>query len=227
MRSVGFLLVWSMTMVISYSPGQSRIFREMKEKYSDKMAVYLKYHRDILIDIQNDSIQVFSTQSNDLLNLNEQAKVLAQEKVHTSHLVSLIDIQAKTLVPNGKRYKEIAVENFEETDDRARGVFYDDSKSVIFVFPGVQPGSRSILDYTTRINDPRFLTSFYFGSFIPVEESKLTIKVNKKISLNFKVFNQDQHEIEFTTEEKGDFLIYQWKARELPSISLEDAALTG
>jgi len=185
------------------------------------MAVYLKYHRDILIDIQNDSIQVFSTQSNDLLNLNEQAKVLAREKVHTSHLVSLIDIQAKTLVPNGKRYKEIAVENFEETDDRARGVFYDDSKSVIFVFPGVQPGSRSILDYTTRINDPRFLTSFYFGSFIPVEESKLTIKVNKKISLNFKVFNQDQHEIEFTTEEKGDFLIYQWKARELPSISLE------
>ena len=220
---IALCLFFTVEIAISHAQGL-RLWKEMKAKYPDEMAVYLKHNKQISIYIEDDSIKVTSHRNYDLLHLNEQSNVLAQEKVFTSHFVKLIDLQAKTLVPNNNRYKTLTVNNFMEMDERTFGVFFDDSRSQSFVFPGIEPGARSIHEYSVEIIDPRFLTTFYFGSFVPIEESKLTILVDKRISLKYELLHGDGQPIQFSKKEKGGTIEYEWKATDLESFTLESNA---
>ena len=205
------ILFLGLLLLPNFTLGQAeRLFRQMKEKYPDKTAVYLERNKSIDISFSGESLEVIASRSDDLLFLNQQATALASDKVFSSHLNQLISIEAKTLVPNKNRYTEIKVTNFVEKDETSSGIFYDDSKSTSFVFPAVQPGARALVNYTSKVSDPRFLTSFYFASFVPVERSELIIRAPKNLKLNFQLMNGDGYDIAFNQETKGDFVIYNW-----------------
>ncbi len=199
----------------------NRLFSQMKDKYPDKTAVYLERNKSVDFYFSDDAIQVRSTRSDDLLFLSEKATALAQDKVYSSHLNELKTIEAKTLVPNKNRYTEVQVENFIEKDETSSGIFYDDSRSTSFVFPAVQPGARGILKYTSQVTDPRFLTSFYFGSFVPVERSELMIRAPMNVKLNFKLMNAEGYDIQHSRKTEGDHVIYTWTANGLKNLSYE------
>ena len=45
------------------------LLEQMQEKYDDENAVFLKYKREVVIDLVNDSLQVKSQQFYDMLHL--------------------------------------------------------------------------------------------------------------------------------------------------------------
>jgi len=127
-------------------------------------------------------------------------------------------------VPDGRKYKTVNVERYTEKDDSNSGVFYDDSKLTFFVYPAVQPGARTIKEYTKEITDPRFLTAFYFGSGLPTEQSQLSIALDKDVELSYRLMNAENLNVDFKQEEKNGRVIYTWTASEVEKMQSEPRA---
>jgi hypothetical protein len=197
------------------------LLNKMRKRYPNEKAIYLTFNREVSIDIVNDSIKVSSKYFYDMLHLNEQSNIFASDKIFTNHFTKAVDIDAKTLAPDKKRYRVVPVSNFSEKSEISEGIFYDDSKSISFVYPSVTPGARTSLNYMLKYSDPRFLSAFYFGSFLPVINSSLKIKVDKKVQLDFKLMNCDSINLEYEHDGNGNYNTYIWNATDLSGFNHE------
>lgn len=201
---------------------EAQQLEEMRQKYPQDKAVFLEQRQEVLLDMVGDSIRVVSKHYSDMLHLADKTSNYAINKVYVSHFYKLLKIDARTLIPAGKSYKPKKVSDFSEKFEISSGIFYDDSKSVSFMYPAVEPGVRTVLDYTEEITDPRFMHSFYFGSFIPVEKAELVLTVHKNIDITHQLFHMNSKDLEFSKTDKGKYTIYRWKASNLPAFSREE-----
>lgn len=199
-------------------------FDTYKAKYPDMIGVMLKHHEQVDLRLDGDSILVEERDYREILHLRENARLLGEDQVYSSLFRQKKNLEAYTLVPEKKKFRKVAVEQFTEKDEQSSGVFFDDTRVTFFQYPSVQAGAITVKDYTTTITDPRFLTSFYFSSFIPTEEATLEIVADKEIHINYLAQNTEGFEIDFSQEEKGDRVIYRWTARSLEKMDTENDA---
>jgi hypothetical protein len=203
--------------------GQSAVnLSDYQSRYPENNAIYLDYLKEITIDMEGDSIKIHSEQLERVLHLNSNSRYLARDKVFSSFFVKTKSIDAQTIVPQGSEFTIMKVEDFLEKDESSSGVFYDDSKSTNFIFPGIKPGSITQLKYQQQILDPRFLNSFFFQSFIPIEKAQLVLKVDKNISIAYKMFHQGNLEIDFSESKKGKYTIYKWTSKNVKAVKYEE-----
>jgi transglutaminase-like putative cysteine protease len=197
----------------------AQLVAEMKKQFPGEKAVYLEQRQDLTVEIRNDSVQVLARHHDDMLHLDEQSGMYAKDQVPSSHFSRLLKLEARTLVPGEKadRYKTVRVSDFHETFDTQAGVFFDDTRTTSFVFPGVTPGARTITDFTVRHPDGRFVHPFFVGSYVPVRHAELTITAPKGVRIGYKVFQGEKANIQYTEQAKGDQIIYRWTAENLPS----------
>lgn len=200
------------------------LLQQMKQKYPDQKAIFLEHSRQVTIDWVGDSLRVTASQYYDMLHLNDQSNIYAQEKVYSSHFARLLDIKAKSLIPGRRKYKAIEVKSFARKSDISSGIFYDDAESVTFTFPAVESGVRTTLSYQSLFTEPTFLNAFHFGSYIPVVNSKLTLKVHKKVEIATKFFHLDSLSIKKEESINGEYRIYQFSAENVAAIESESDA---
>ena len=184
--------------------------------------MYLEYRQDLTISLKGDSVQVLARHHYDMLHLDAQSAMYANDKVYSSHFSRLQKLEAQTMVPVGNGYKAVRVTSFKEKFEMQPGVFFDDTRSTTFSFPAVAPGARTVSDYTVRLPDARFLMPFYVGSYVPTRHAELTITAPKSVKISYKIFHAEQTPIAFTTQEKGGSVVYRWTADNLPSPPRED-----
>ena len=188
------------------------------KKYPDHNAVMLKDHESISIDIEKDSLKIVQDVTNEILYLNDKAHFFNAGKVHYSYFSRLLELEAKTLVPEkNNKYKTMKVQEFSETGETSATVFFDDSRSKSFVYPGLQKGAKTILDYKKQIIDPHLFTMFYFGAQFPVASSRLTVRTSKDVKLKYKTFNTEKLKIEYSTNDKGKYIEHVWEMKNVDS----------
>ena len=202
-------------------------FDTYKAKHPEEMAVYLQLNQSVTIDLEGDSISLDVEEYSDLLHLDERSKALSKDKVYLTGFRKLTRLEAKTLIPNRNKYKEIIIDDFVEKDEVSAGIFYDDFKSISFVYPSISPGVRTVLNQAESITNPRFVSPFYFGSFLPVTSTKLEVKVHKNINLKYKTFHTEEIDLQFKKETKGDYIIYSWACKNLDSYESEPGTPSG
>jgi len=183
-------------------------------RYPGEIAVFLNYQEDVKIDMIGDSVVVESKIYRDMLHMNDQSDIFAKSRIYTSHFIQVSDINARTLVPYKKKYKTLNVKEFNESNDDL-SVFFDDTKYISFIFPGVQTKARTILEYRESITDPHFLSGFYFTSYVPIIEARYTIRHHKSIKIETQIFNPDPHII-FEEKTDGDYIIKSWQLKNIP-----------
>ncbi|MBD2770466.1 DUF3857 domain-containing protein [Hymenobacter sp. BT664] len=195
----------------------SQLVVAMKKQYPGEKAVYLEMRQDLTVEIRNDSVQVLARHHADMLHLDEQSATYANDRVYSSHFNRLQKLEARTLVPNGEKFKTLRVSEFKDKFEMQAGVFFDDTRSTSFSFPAITPGARTVTDYTVRHVDARFVMPFFVGSYVPVRHAELTITAPKGVRIGYKIFHADPATIAYTKEEKGGQVIYRWTANNLPS----------
>ena len=195
----------------------SQLVTEMKKQYPGEKAVYLEMRQDLTVEIRNDSVQVLARHHADMLHLDEQSAMYANDHVFSSHFNRLQKLEARTLVPNGEKFKTVKVTDFKDKFEMQSGVFFDDTRSTSFSFPAITPGARTVADYTVRHVDARFVMPFYMGSYVPVRHAELSITAPKGVRIGYKTFHAENTAIKYTKEEKGSQVIYRWTADNLPS----------
>jgi transglutaminase-like putative cysteine protease len=195
-----------------------------KKKYPDADAVFLKKKENARVFFEKDQLKVESVTAEQMLVLTENGVNYGERKVSENFFVKVEELKAHSLEPDGKKYKKKEVTEFKKQTDVSDASFYDDGSTTTFIFPGLVPGTKTEMTYREIINEPRFFGATYFSSYIPVEEFEYTVEFPKSVTVNYKLFNTENINIEFTKEEKKKTNIFTWKSRNLPKIKSESAA---
>jgi hypothetical protein len=164
----------------------------------------------ITIEVNSLGLEINQEFVEEDLYLNESATYNSKNSLNFSTFFELNEIQAATLSFENNEYVEKKVEKFTEKDELNQS-FYDDTKSLNFVYPNLKKGSKSKLRYSQKIKNPRFLTPFYFGDYYPIKKNKVTIIADKEVNLEFRKFNISDTQIKFTKEKKRRKIIYTWE----------------
>lgn len=216
------LLLLGLKSFAQYSPE----FYTYREKYPNAHFVRLNQETNVSLKLKNDALEIVQEITREDLYLDETAtRGGSKESVDFSSFFQLQDIEAASYIYDGRDYKELEVENFKEKDE-LEGSFYDDSKTLNFIYPNLAKGSKSKLVYSEKVKNPRFLSPFFFGDFFPVVNNKFTITADKDIHLKFKVFNADSLDISYSEEERWGNRIYTWELKNIDEYEYEDGAPT-
>lgn len=232
--SVGLrCLAWVLPLALRLGAAQAQAVppvAALQKEYPGQQATYLDLRTDLTVEIRRDSVQVLARHHHDMLHLGEESAGYAYDQVYSSHFSRLQKLEARTLAPipgTPDKYKTLKVTAFKNKADVQDGIFFDDTRTTSFSFPAVGPGARTITDYAVLHPDARFLLPFYFGSYVPVRHSELTITAPKGVVINYKLFNVGKLPIKFTKQEQGGSVVYRWTADNLPAATRDADAPKG
>ncbi|MDI3521152.1 DUF3857 domain-containing protein [Anaerophaga thermohalophila] len=195
--------------------GEEPDFSQLKKKYGSYNAVIpnVEYFYDF--DVKKDSLKVSFSEKRQMVILNQHAKSFTNDEIYYSSFTSLGEHSAYTLVPDGRRYREIEVQVFKETSDMSDYVFYDDSKRLNFSYPSLQQGAITNLEYTLLYTDPRFIRKSFFQSYVPVVKAKVTARVHRDVQIGHKLFNTDGIDIKYNRYSKGKYTYHEWEVADV------------
>jgi transglutaminase-like putative cysteine protease len=197
------------------------VVTSLNAQYSTEFLKYSKLHpEDARIRLQQETVITIEATKEGLeinqefleedLYLNEAATYNSKNRLNFSAFFELNEIEASSFSFENNEYVEKKVDKFTEKDELNTS-FYDDTKSLNYVYPNLKKGSKSILKYSQKIKNPRFLMPFYFGEYYPIKKNKITIIADKGVNLEFRKFNISDDKIKFTKEEKRKQTIYTWE----------------
>lgn len=181
-----------------------------KAKYPDESVVYLDHRTDLFIDIVDGELEVLSDIYERRLFLDNLGSSYSKEEISFSGFYEVSDIEAYTQIPNGKRYKKAKVTEFSEKDELSNEIFHDDIKTINFYYPELQAGAITNLKYREAIKEPRFINSFFFGNFIPIEHAAYTIVCDENVELEVKYFHTSAEELNFKKSSRKGKTTYSW-----------------
>ncbi|WOD44797.1 DUF3857 domain-containing protein [Hwangdonia lutea] len=204
---------------------ESKEFNLYKKLYPNAKAVRLNQQTTVRIKLDAETINITQEFLEEDLYLDESANYSSKKALNFSSFFELDKVEASSFTYTDGKYKEVEVTDFKEKDEMDQS-FYDDTKSLNFIFPNLQKGSKSVLKYSEIVKNPRFLSPFYFGDFSPIINNKVTIIVDKNINLSFKEFNTDTLNIAFNKEEKRNTVTYTWELKNMDEYDYETNAPT-
>lgn len=193
----------------------------LKTKYPDEHIIRLTSKQFIDISLDNEQLRISQTIEKEDLLLSDTAQFATEGSVDYSSFFQLEEIEASTLVYDGKKYREYEVEDFVRKDEINES-FYDDTKSVNFLYPKLAKGAKKKLSYTTLITNPRFLPTIFLGNVFPLNNQTIEIAVDKDINLRFEKFNLEGVNVRFRESEKRGRKIYTWELDNQEAFDLED-----
>lgn len=186
---------------------------KIRSEYPDANAILLKKTGAFKIFMEDNALKGIYKDHEEMVINKETGIEYRSKSVPSSNFIEASDIKAYTLIPNGKKYKKMEVEKIEKKDDQDMNVFFDDQKLYSFTYPSAQVGAILNLDYTLTYKEPRFLGNHFWVNYIPDLNNELKISVQKNIHIQYKLFNADGLDLDFTKEEKGSETIYTWKSK--------------
>lgn len=199
---------------------ESPEFVKYKAKYPDARRVRLLEETTFKIYREGDSIRIEREYYEKDLYLDETANYGSKKSISYSSFYTIEDLEASSYQFEDGDYEEYEVSEFKERDE-LEDSFYDDARSINFIFPNLKKGSMSELSYTEHILNPRFLNNLYFGDYFPLEHVKVTLIVDEEIQMEFLRFNTETIDLNFTQQKKRGRNIYTWEAKEVPEFEYE------
>ncbi|WP_346881949.1 transglutaminase-like domain-containing protein [uncultured Algibacter sp.] len=204
---------------------ESEEFNLYKKLYPNSNSVRINQETKVTINIDSDKIYITQEFIEEDLYLDESAKNNAKKSLHFSSFFELKGVEASSFNYENGKYRELKVKEFKEKDELNKS-FYDDSKSLNFLYQNLKKGSKSRLKYSENVKNPRFLSPFYFADFSPIASNKVTIIADKNINLTFKEFQTENFDIKFHKEEKRNTNIYIWELKNTAKYKYEPNAPT-
>lgn len=204
---------------------ESSEFNLYKNLYPNSNSVRLNQKTTVTISLNANDLNITQEFLEEDLYLDESANYNSKKALYFSSFFELEKVEASSFSFVDGKYKEIEVTDFKEKDEFNQS-FYDDSKSLNFIFPNLKKGSKSILKYKENVKNPRFLSPFYFGDLYPIVNNKVTIITDKNIDIIFKEFNTENLDISFKKEEKKNTITYSWEVKNIDEYKYEENAPT-
>ncbi len=196
---------------------------QTKKKYPNDNAITVLKKTNIEFYKKKGTLFIVTDSYDETILLSQKnAKAYASNSVYYSDFSKINDLEAYTLIPDKKGYKRMDVTNYSISKDIDNGVFFDNSTTKEFDFPAVSSGCRTILHINKTLNESHLWGSFYFSSYITSLNCELTITVPEYVKIKYKVLNDNQKKIAFSSQKKGSNTIYCWKVNNMGKYKSQD-----
>ena len=151
--------------------GQGQIsseFKKYKEEHPNSHSVRLVQETTINIEVDKQGvIQITQENVEEDLYLDESATYNSKKALNFSSFYELEEIAAFSYIIKDGKYEEIEVTDFKEKDE-LEDSFYDDTKSINFIYPNLNASAKTSLKYRQKIKIPAFLIPFILATSIPL-----------------------------------------------------------
>tara|TARA_R110002167_G_scaffold247308_16_gene452936 strand:- start:3072 stop:4988 length:1917 start_codon:yes stop_codon:yes gene_type:complete len=198
-------------------------FKKYKEENPNSHSVRLNQETTVTIALDNGDFVITQETVEEDLFLDETATSNSKQSLSFSSFFEMEDIEASAYILRNGKYEEHKVQDYKEKDE-LNDSFYDDSKTLSFIYPNLQPGAKAKLRYTQKIKNPRFLNPFFFASFYPIINNKYTLIVDKNVELVFREQNFKDFPIIYTKSENRKNNIYTWQIKNIGEFDYEENA---
>ena len=189
------------------------------------MLFFLEMTNKVIITQEGWDLDIRSTDVTSMFFITENgARNYNDKSISYSSFSSIEEIKAMTLVPTKRKPQKIPVSEIEEKSVLSGGVFFDDRKEKSFSFPGAIPGSVGFCSYTESVKEPRFLGSFYFNSYLPVEKAFYSISFPESVKVNYILRGETDSDIKFERKSEKGVVTLTWEASEREELEFEDNA---
>ncbi len=196
-------------------------YTKYKAEHPNSHSVRLVQDIKVIIELEKGELHITQEIIEEDLYLDESATFNSKRSLNFSSFYEIENIEASSFLLREGKYEELKVDEFKEKDE-IEDSFYDDSKSVNFIFPGLTQGARTRLKYSQKIKNPRFLNSIFFGNIYPIIANSLTIIVDKDVDIIFKEFNTENTPIEFQKTQDRRNNTYHWKAQNIDEFEFDE-----
>ncbi len=202
------------------STAQSSL-EEFKKTYPDYNELVINDSQSYEFSIENNKLKIIQNNQYESMILTDNGIQNNKESFTYSELVKLLGYEAYTVIKDNGKEKKITVTQTNEIQSGQRSVFYDNVKERQLIFSNLEAGAKKVYTYQTEFVDPYLLHKFIFGGGLPIKNSSLEIKTDKNINIDYKIFNDESHLIEFSKTEKKGKWVYKWTMRDVKPVKFE------
>lgn len=183
---------------------QGQTISEMEKLFPGKMAIFSKVNKVLDISLRKGEPYAEDKEVSEMMMLDDKANgIYNKDRVYHSSFNELKKVEAYTLVPNGNDFKKQKVTEFKTQSSVSRGVFYDDVKETSFDYPNMLKGSIAHVETEYYNKDIRFLSPFYFSSYLPVYNATYTVTFPEDMDVKYIIKNDANKTISVTASQKG------------------------
>ena len=182
----------------------------LKGLYKDAPSAMLKNNTTFTFTMVKGEVKALRVVEQERMMLTKFPGMESEDVHYAKSMVTLNGLNAWSMVPGEKGYRKVPVERITHKDDLDDQIFHNDNRVASFVFPSVDVGTVTHLDYGLDYSDARMLTGHFFGSGEPVEQSTLTIITDPGIEIDVRTFHLDPAQLrkEVTTKGKKTITTY-------------------
>jgi hypothetical protein len=203
-------------------------FQRYSKKYPDSRGAMLDNNRSAKLTVKNNKLQIEITETKSYFITTDKPNYFSEGTIYFSETMKINSFEAYSLIPEGKKYKKVKVEKFQDSFDSDDNIFYDESKKRTFLFPSLVQGAKVFQEHSILIDEPRYFGKFFFESFLPVENSVFEMIVPNGVEFTaYKLGNRTEN-IQYTQQKDGKNTIHRWVMTDLkPLVSQENAMPMG
>jgi hypothetical protein len=223
MKNAYLIILASFFCLTNINAQTQDVYTKLSAKYPDDPAVFVDRSEVMTITVEKDSLKITADNFEDVLHLKNQTNDFISKKVYGSHFTNVSGLKARTLVWEKEKYREVNVSSFKKSNERAdHSIFYDDSYYYAFDYPSIAAKNRTQLEYKHIYKDPRFISGFVFGSYLPQAKATFVINASRDVELFYQVVNDPGGKIKFKKTEKGKNVVYEWTTEDMAVIRHEE-----
>jgi hypothetical protein len=195
---------------------KAQTVEELAAKYPNDYAVIQSISESITISLKNGQPYAESKTVRDMLVLDDKANgAYNRYYLYNNSYDQLLEFEAYTKVPDGRKYNKLKVTDVETESARGRSVFYDDTKQTGFDFPSLVKGAIAHMEYSEAYKDVHFLTPFYCESYIPIVNATYTVTLPSDMQLKYTIQNDPRKKIHIEESNKGRQRVYTFTSNDV------------
>jgi transglutaminase-like putative cysteine protease len=219
-----FLVIFFCLPFMAKSQARAELER-LLGKYPGKSMVYDLEQEDITIVMKKGRPVIRMKDYTSRVVLMDNAAPLADYKFYFNKTYQVKDIQAYSLIPDGEKYRKIAVKDFVKSAEIDDGIFYDDNYAYSFTFNSATKGSKFVIESELELTDPYAPVSFSFKHRSPVEKARLSLILPDHVRIRWKLFGgKDTSLVKVRTEKQGSKTLYTWEADDMKEFDQDSQA---
>lgn len=186
-----FVLFFGGWMLVNAAVGQIDFAYAVAEYPDDRALLTQRVHK-VFYDIVDDELQVSEEVVVEYMMLRSGNVGYASDDVSYNSFSRIEDLEAYASIPNEKgNYKTTKVKTFTERDEFTEGIFHDDSRSIQFRYPSIEPGTKIGYSYRRVHLMPQVTSSFFFINQTPSLGYRFELHVANGVEERLAFFNID------------------------------------
>lgn len=213
-------LIAAFLCIAAFANAQDLAFYQ--DKFKSFNEVSLLETEDVYITLQKGNVNVSVKSYEEFLIIDDKLRNVNVESIFYSEFVKLQNFEAYTLNKVNNKDKKIGHGNVLDKLLEQNNIFHSDTRMKYITYRDLEIGSKKVLSYSLKLEDPYLLHRFNFANYQPAVKKRFRLVVDQGIDMGYLLSNTKNLPIQFNNYTEKGKNILEWVVQDLPLYYFED-----